>query len=327
MYRQLGTGILTTGEPFELGVVEAPDLEWADRVVPLLVHKGGDWNYQISASLAGPLDDLETRFYVGHIDGLPITTNMVVGARGAGILGHVFTVPRWRQRGAYRQLMTAQMEDIRRLGFRILTLGTGYNSHPYWIYHSFGFRSVAEGSGEMCWLDTPETGAWYLNPGPAEVRPVLWSDWAAYNFATLQPIHPMDALPRSPALDVRGQGSVEGPFIGFQRRLGETSGAQSRMLQSQTGAIVGWCHLVPGPAMLGDGWLLDLNVRSGFESAVPRLFEGLVWPGAPVAFVATPSDPTRSEVLRQHGFRRLASLPGLVQRDPGGSDPDLWLRY
>ena len=55
-----------------------------------------------------------------------ISQAMIGGARGCDILGGVYTAPTWRQRGAYRQLMAAQMEDCRRLGFRVLTLDTGF---------------------------------------------------------------------------------------------------------------------------------------------------------------------------------------------------------
>ena len=34
------------------------------------------------------------------------------------------------------------MADFRERTGRALYLGTGYNSHPFYIYHSFGFESV-----------------------------------------------------------------------------------------------------------------------------------------------------------------------------------------
>jgi GNAT superfamily N-acetyltransferase len=325
VYRRLGDAALTTGEKIELGVVEAPDAEWADRLVPFLIHKGGDWNYHVKAALTRPLDGLETRFYVGHLDGQPITQVMIVGARGVGILAHVFTAPGWRQRGAYRQLMAAQMADCRRLGFKILTLSTGFNSHPYWIYHSFGFRSMADGSGDMCWLADPDAGSRFLAPADANVHPLDWSDWAAYSFATLQPVTPDDVLPRSPALDIRGQDSVEGPFITFRRTLDGIPGAQSRVLRSVTGAVVGWCHVMPGPVALGDAWLLDWNTLPHFESHRATLLDGLTWPDAPVAFLATAADPASERILSRHGFQRLATFPGFIALS-ARKDLGVWVR-
>src|SRR5437588_10036164 len=131
MYTQLDTQKLKTGELLEIGVVEAPDGEWAPRIEPLLAHKGPGWNDHIHRALAGPLDALETRFYVGSIDRELVTQVMIVGHAGAGILGHVFTKPEHRRKGAYRRLMDVQMEDVRRCGYRVLTLGTGFDSPPY----------------------------------------------------------------------------------------------------------------------------------------------------------------------------------------------------
>src|SRR5919108_4934663 len=181
MYRPLGAATLKTGERVELGVVLGPDPDWAERIAVLLSHKPGEYRYHIGEALRRPLDELETRFYIGHLDGRPITHVMIVGARRAGILGHVYTVPAWRQRGAYSALMAAQMADTAAAGYRILTLGTGHGSHPYWIYHHFGFRSIAPGSGAMRWLATPDTEAQYLRPAMAMARELRWCDCGPLN--------------------------------------------------------------------------------------------------------------------------------------------------
>src|SRR5262249_27361556 len=307
VYRPLGEGRLATGERLALGVVDAPDPAWFDRIVPFLIHKGGDWNYQIAAALKQPLDDLETRFYVGTVDEQVVTQVMIASARGCDILSHVFTAPAWRQRGAYRQLMAAQMADTRARGYRILTLSTGYNSHPYWIYHSFGFRSVAEGSGYMRWEAEPGATEAFLAPSDATIRPTRWDDWAGYTLDLLQPVRPDESLPRSPVLGAAQIYSAEGPFIGFRRGLDRIPGAQS--LPRAAGAGVGWCPGVPGPAVFGNAWLLDFFTLHGFADHTGALFERIIWPAAPVAYLS--SDPlgafaTLSSIA---GFRRMADLP------------------
>jgi len=88
MYRALGEGRLSTGEAIELGVVQAPDADWADRIAPFLIHKGGDWNYHIRLTLSQPLDGLETRFYVGHVGGQPIAH---VTSRSDSVLRELLT--------------------------------------------------------------------------------------------------------------------------------------------------------------------------------------------------------------------------------------------
>ncbi len=149
MYTKLGEGRLKTSEPIEVGVVESPDEEWLPRVVPFLAHKSGDYQAHTRRALEGPLDGLETRFYVGHVSGRILSQIQVVGARGAGIVGHVYTLPEERRKGACHAVMEHQMEDCRRARFRVLCLGTAFESPPYWIYHSFGFRSVGPGNGCM----------------------------------------------------------------------------------------------------------------------------------------------------------------------------------
>jgi GNAT superfamily N-acetyltransferase len=324
VYRSLGEGRLTTGERLDLGVVEAPDLDWAARLTAFLSHKPPDFDYHIEASLAGPLDGLSTRFYVGTVDGQVVTNVMIVGARGFGILGHVFTDPAWRRRGAYRQLMERQMGDVRALGYRAMTLVTGYDSHAYWVYHSFGFRSIEEGSGSMRWLADPT--AELLAPGPTSAHPTLWDDWAAYEYATLEPVGADEALPRSPLLSVRARGHVEGAFPTFQLQVRRWPDAQSRMLVLESGAVVGWCHVAPAPVVLGDAWLLDLHVLPGFESDLGRLIEGVSWPDGPVAFFADTRREEYLACLRTAGFAETAALPGFVARPDGRRALGLWAR-
>src|SRR3954447_5955072 len=171
MYRHLGSAQLRTGEQMEIGVVECPDPSWGAQVKPLLGHKDRPTQEFFDAAFERRLDELDARFYLGTVGGFAVSNVMIVGARpgtaaagegsatgpgAAGILGHVYTRPEHRQKGAYRHLMAAQMDDCRRLGYRALTLGTGFETHPYWIYHSFGFRSIDGTSGKMKWLADSE---------------------------------------------------------------------------------------------------------------------------------------------------------------------------
>ena len=325
MYRQIGSGRLSSGEDIALGVVEAPDPAWLDRIGPFLSHKGGDWNYHIRQALTEPLDDLESRFYVATVDERVISQVMVVGARGCGILGHVYTAPAWRQRRAYVQLMAAQMEDIRRLGFRILTLGTGFDSHPYWIYHSFGFRSVAPASGLMRWLAVPEAEDQYLAPAAATVEPLRWGHWAGLNVLALRPVAPGESLPRLPSLGAKGQHSVEGSFLGFMRRYRSLDTAQSRVLRSASGAVAGWCLLAPDPRWFGDVWLLDVGLLPAFTQHSAALLATLAWPAAPV-YALTSAGGERAGWLEQAGLRPHATIPGWLRLGEERQALQLWTR-
>lgn len=325
MYRQIGSGRLSSGEDIVLGVVEAPDPGWLDRIGPFLSHKGGDWNYHIRQALMEPLDALESRFYVATVGDQVVSQVMIVGARGCGILGHVYTAPAWRQRGAYGQLMAAQMEDIRRLGFRILTLGTGFDSHPYWIYHSFGFRSVAPDSGLMRWLASPAADDQYLAPAAAEVEPLRWEHWAGLNVLALCPVAPNEPLPRLSSLGAKGQHSVEGSFVGFMRRHRSLEQPQSRVLRSTTGAVVGWCLLAPDSRWSGDVWLLDLGLLAGFAEHRAALLANLEWPSAPVYALSTLGSE-RTGWLEQAGLHSQAMLPDWLRLGEERRTLQLWTR-
>ena len=117
MHTHLGSETLKNGERLEISVVEGPDAEWQPRIEPFLAHKGPGWNDHIRRALAEPLDSLQTRFYVGCIGEELVTQVMIVGSGGAGILGHVYTKPEHRRKGAYSRLMAYQTEDMPRCGF------------------------------------------------------------------------------------------------------------------------------------------------------------------------------------------------------------------
>jgi hypothetical protein len=324
MYRQLGEGRLHSGEVLEIGVVEAPDPAWADPIGRFLVHKGGDWNYHINRALNGPLDDLQTAFYVGLVEGELVSQVMVSGARKAGILGHVFTAPLWRQRGAYRQVMAVQMADMPRRGVEILTLGTGYDSHPYHIYASFGFRPVAPEHGFMRWLADPAAEQRYLAAAPATVRPLCWGDWGALNVLMAQPVGADDPRPRLPTLGIKGQHSAEGAFLTFMRRSEHQGEGGNRVVQSDTGAVTGWCLLAPDPRWFGDVWLLDVGVQPAFARFQAELTRDLPWPAAPI--YAMQSSDRETAWLRHLGFAPLATLPLWLNDNDGRRDLGLWWR-
>ena len=60
MYKVLGSTLLKSGERMEVGVIQAPDAEWRERLSAFLIHKGSDWVPQVEAALAGPLDPSAT---------------------------------------------------------------------------------------------------------------------------------------------------------------------------------------------------------------------------------------------------------------------------
>jgi hypothetical protein len=323
MYERLGESTLKSGEQMEIGVITAPDTDWRDRIVPFLGHKQEPYATHIRRSNDGPLDTLQTHYYVGHLAGEVISEVMIVGARGAGILGHVYTRPEHRRKGAYQAVMAAQMADMPHRGFRLLSLGIGFDSAPYWIYHSYGFRGIGAGRGEMVWSDRPESEAELFRQGAASVRPVQWDDWGYFGWLGLLPLSPEEELPRSGVMGLWSRGIAEGPFVRLMIQTEEKPGFLVRVLQSEHGATVGWAVLappgylrspggsgdVPIPQQVADAWTLDLHVQPGFAGCLPALAKSIAWPDAPVATPLTEPAGAKAVALQKTGFRRAAALP------------------
>jgi hypothetical protein len=341
MYERLGETVLKTGERMEIGVIMAPDAEWRDRIVPFLGHKSEPYASHIRLSNAGPLDDLETRYYIGHLRGEVISEVMIVGARGAGVLGHVFTRPEHRRKGAYQALMAAQMADMPRHGFQALSLGTGFDSAPYWIYHGFGFRGVGPGRGEMTWTAGEDAEAGLFRPGRTQARDAGWGDWGLFAWLGLLPPAPEEELPRSRVLRLRGRGLLEGPYVQLMLSREQTPGLTVRVLQSEHGAIVAWAILSPAtlpdvrgglhrtadPYWPSDAGTLDLHTHPAFAGELSSLLRDMPWPEAPVASLLTQPAGPKADALGAAGFQQAARLPGWLRADDGSRrDMAVWVR-
>jgi hypothetical protein len=341
LYERLGEATLKSGERMELGVISAPDADWRDRIVPFLGHKGEPYASHIRRSHEGPLDALETRYYVGHLEGQVISEVMIVGARGAGILGHVYTVPEQRRKGAYQAVMAAQMADIRRRGFQVLALGTGFDSPPYWIYHGFGFRGIGPGRGEMTWAAEEGAEAALFRSGRVTARDARWDDWGFFGSLSVLPTSPEEELPRGRVMRLRGQGLVEGPFVALMLAREQTPGMTVRVLQSEKDATVAWAILSPAmldaapvgarlggtASWLPEAWTLDLHAHPAFAGSLPDLLADLPWPDAPVAATFTEPAGPKAVALAASGFTRAAVLPQWLKTDDGPRRAaGLWVR-
>jgi hypothetical protein len=341
LYERLGEATLKSGERMEVGVILAPDPDWRDRIVPFLGHKGEPYASHIRRSNEGPLDALETRFYIGHLDGQVISEVMIVGGRGAGILGHVYTLPEQRRKGAYQAVMAAQMADMPRRGFQVLALGTGFESAPYWIYHSFGFRGIGPGRGEMTWVADEAAAARLFQPGRLTTRDARWDDWGHFGWLSTLPQAAEEELPRGRVMGLLGLGLVEGPFVRLLLAREQTPGMTVRVLESEHGATVAWAILAPatlGTAPVGarlgsagswlpEAWILDLHAHPALAGALPELLADLPWPEAPVAATITEPAGPKAAALSAGGFTHAASLPRWLKvGDAPRRAAGLWVR-
>lgn len=299
-----------------LGVVVAPDPEWGPRLRVLLGHKPPAYFYHIDRSLREPLDGLETLYYVGLVAGVPITVAMVAGAHGAGVYGHVYTVPEWRQRGASGLLHQAVAADTRARGYRALSLGTNPDGHARRIYEGIGYRQLLPGRGDMAWH--ADDGA--PPRGELSCGPLRWEDWGWISDACCARLEQGEELPRSVLFGVRDVGHVESAFIVAMR-----DGLDVTVLRSGP-AAVGWAALLPGAARALGATALELYVRPGFRHETRRLLAALRWPERTVVHAFAGEPGYRAAALAAHGFREVALLPGWWDLGAGTQDLRLWAR-
>ena len=300
MYDKLGDVLLKTGERMEVGVVTAPDTPHAEEIKQFLGHKPGNYKWHIERCVTEVLDALETRFYVGKLDGAVITNIMTVEYEGVGILGHVFTLPKQRRKGAAKGVMAYQMEDFRQRSGKALYLGTGYNSHPYYIYHSFGFESVFPESGFMKYHVHEDFEERYFAPAPAVPKSVEWHDWP--KVTALSGIVGWDTL-RSVKWMVYGPTNLEGGFLSFKHDLEtEDTYVDAKLLISSGGAIVGWATVGRDSRWRPATAVLDLFFHPNFADAVPALLSAVMFPDVKVQCYVDSGAERKAEILEAAGF-------------------------
>ena len=326
MYTVLGREALKTGEQMEVGVALTPDEEWRDQIIPFLGHKGAAYSAHIRRSLEGPLDNLQTRHYLGSVEGRVITHVMIVGDRGAGILGHVYTLPEERRKGAYGKLMAHQMRNVAEEGFKVINLGTGFESPPYWIYHSYGFRSIGTGRGQMTWLAHPEAERELMSPAPTRIRPLEWGDWGYMDLLAAQPPTEDEELPRCRVMGLKDYGSLEGPYVAFTIRREDDGRIQANALVAETGATVGWAILAPDNHWWGDAWAVDLHAHPNFHQDYGRLVASLEWPDVPTVAYASEPRGLKATALEAAGFRPTGTVDQVMSTETGRRSVTIWQR-
>ncbi len=306
MYSQLGQSVLKTGEPMEVGVINAPDKSHAKEIKRFLGHKHGNYKWHIERCVTETLDSLETRFYIGKLDGNVICNVMTVEHQGIGILGHVFTLPQERRKGACKGVMKHQMENFRQRNGRALYLGTGYKSHPYYIYNSFGFESVFPESGFMKYHVNPDFEESYFAPADVFTKAIEWQDWP--KVTALSAIVGCDTL-RSFTWGVYGPTNLEGGFLELKHAL-ETDNVydDAKLLVTQTGAIVGWATVSREPRWRNTTAVLDIFFYPNFAASVPKLLSALRFPELKVQCYIDSAAEQKAEILTSAGFDYEAQL-------------------
>lgn len=305
MYRTFGREALKTGEVMEAGCVEPPAEQWGERVEKSLIHKPDIWLDHIKKAVRGETDDLQNYFYVGHLQGDIITGVMTVEHNRVGILGHVYTHPEHRRKGAYSRLMKHQMDDFRSRAGGVLLLGTGYQTPPFKIYERFGFEGIVGESGCMRYATEEDFEEKYYAPGDVSVREVRWQDWPAANLLTCQP--GADVL-RSVAFGLVGRASFEEGFLHLKQGVEEDERRRAWSAESASDSLVGITMLTPDARFAGGVYLLDLIVHENFWEQAGTILDRLEWPEAKVQCYTDLGCEAKVEALRAAGFTQEALL-------------------
>jgi len=321
MFNYLGQTNLKTGEIMSVARIDGPSSEWRPRLLSFLEHKGPSWRRQIEMALTSPLDDLGAHFYLGllpgHADATPVCHIMVSDYHGVALLGHVYTHPDQRQKGAIKALMDLVMKDCRVRGVDVIALGTGFDSPPFHIYKSFGFEPIIPGDGSMIHeIDSAlltQLGAMptalgghaaSANQG-ISTRTLRWHDWPAVCLLSILPLAPGEIDPRSVLMDLKPRGLAEGAFIDFQLLRADNATVDGAVLVTNNDIAVGWATVAAVDVDGSDRWVVDAYVAPNFVDHYGDLIAALRLPDAPVVAYVNGDGP-RADALRRAGIRCLA---------------------
>jgi hypothetical protein len=325
MIRVLAEEGLKSGERMAVECVAPPEAERVAQIVPFLGHKPSHYRGHIERAFAGETDDLETYFYIGMLGDEMVGNIMTVESNGVGILGHVHTRSDQRRKGICSAIMRHQMEDFRQREGRVLLLGTGYQSAPYYIYASFGFRDwEPHMPGRMRYDNPVELGfeTRFFAPGSYQVLPARWKHWP---LVALLAAVPGSGFFRSFTLDLWGVGLLEGAFSKFLYESVPRPEVSAFVLESATGAVTALATVVPDPRCRGDVGLLDLFAHPSVRAeALAELIGAL--PERPMQGYAEPGDSVKIAALERAGFRREAVLPRQFRQEGVWQDLLLYAR-
>lgn len=293
--------------------IVAPDVEWKDRVLPFLGHKGALWHWAMEKALVEGLSDLTMRFFVCVLDDAVVGNITTVESLTppVGILQHVFTDPAHRRKGICNHLMSAVTEDFVARGGGMMYLGTGYESPPFWLYHTFGFRAIGE-TGAMRWVPDDTVAAGYFRSGPVGVRDTTWADWAALEALYLCT---EGWYLRGMFFNQFGHSSYEGAYPEIRKALEDQRVLDMKVLSRDNGAAMGHAFIYKQRQWPGEPYGLDFFVHPNFSAEIGTLLCALDMPtDRKVQAFADEDALDRCKALEDLGFAREATLGRQIRR-------------
>ena len=332
MYEGIGKVVLKSGERVEMGLVRAPDAEWAERIEALLGHKGDPWNWQNREVLRSDVG-IAVTYALLHRGGLPFACVMTAVHGGVGFLGHVWTEPEDRRKGAASQAIACAMSHFEDAGGEALFLGTWFDSPPFHIYRAHGFEGIKPGSGTMAFYASGREAfeAVYFAQDQVEIEGLGWVHWPASAALFLGD---SPGVVRCTPLRLFGRCSTEGPMLPFLReelrRCNAGEAHRARVLRHRgTTTVVGLAVCTPDPVWPHTS-LVDVYCHKDFWGRVEPLLRALNLPEANRCLAYCDSGwASKEEALAGSGFRPTASLPGLVSAEGDGRGPQdvtIWQR-
>jgi len=310
------TVTVKSGEQLHIIRVAAPDAEWKEPIIAAVQHKGEVWVNTIRMTLEQPLAGVQCYYYLGLLDGEIVGNVATTEAPevGVGILGHVLTSPTHRRKGICTALMATVTGDFTARGGGAMTLGAGYDSPAYHIYHRFGFAGIGT-SGRMIWQTRPDFLADYFAADSTDVADISWPDWPRLDL--LYTI-PEGSFLRGIYFAHYGTAKYEDDFLRLSKLTTATESAQSKVLVKPRGEVVGHALLLPDPRWHNDVWLLDLFVHPDFCPAASGLLAAIeLPPGRKVQAYADSHSPEKIQLLEGAGFHQEAVLRNQIINTDG----------
>jgi hypothetical protein len=327
MLTELAVETLKSGERMRVLCVTAPDTEWESQIRPFLAHKPPNYTAHIEGAFAGACGPLETRFYIGVLNGEMVGNIMTTEQQGVGIFGHVHTRSDQRRKGICSAIMRHQMEEFRRRKGKTLLLGTGYQSAAYHIYASFGFRDWKVGRPGLMRYESEDYADFEAQFfAPSAVRPAR-AEWRHWPLVSLLASLPTEIYMRSLTLDVWGVTLLEGPYCHFLHKYEGNPDASAAVLELKTGAVVALATCVPDARWRGAVALLDLFQHPNVTpDDLVALLEALPLPSGRIQCFTDPRDGVKSAALERSGFRQEAVLTNQFREGESGRDAILYGR-
>lgn len=310
MEKTLATVTLKSGETMQVIHVASPEPAWVDRILPFLDHKGTRWLEPMRVAYTSGLDALTINDFLGVLDSGEVVGNITTAEYASvAILQHVFTPPEHRRKGIATHLMRGLCEEFVSRGGRAMSLGTGYDSHPYHIYAGFGFRGRGE-SGKMTWLPEADFLANWFAPSPVIIRETLWEDWPRLEllYATEGQWQLKGAY-----FGQFGHAGYESQYVELRPAMEEGLITSVRVMESATGAVVGHAFVAPQPGWPKHVHILDFMLHANFHGQAGELLASVELPtGSKIQSYCDARAGARREALEAAGFRLEGTLAGQI---------------